>query len=337
MAPLVSGSFDGWTFQADSSLVAGVFPQPNHSGDNGVKPGAFGVHDIECPPAVKQAASNWFGRLYASLFGPDYLQNPAEQHSVQYGIFGNVILQGIPESWWAWGMGTPCSRYTTHVEQSGYASFTEAQWRGRASAIGTTFSRASDGVVVTYTAEMAEAMSTQFTTMATLYADWCKRNGYIPKLGTLDELIRTTQGEKLGILFTHAMASQVPNTTTYHTDPGSNYPVQGLVDLALQIFLGVNPTPTPPAPSSDWMSDFMSGNPTQAQVDDFWAKSYKSPMGTYAYSAVDAHGVETQQGKAATLGQLLGATATFSSRSSIRSNIAVSFLRSIAAKLGVKI
>lgn len=233
----------------DSPLALGFYQQPNSSGDNGTKPCAFGVHDIECPPAILQPGNGWYDRKYASLMGPDYLQNKAEEHSVQYGIFGSVILQGLLESWWAWGMGTPASKHTTHVEQSGYASFTTAQWLGQASAIGTSYTRASDGVVQTYDAACAEAMAAQFHAMASLYADWCHRNGYVPKLGTMDELERTCRGEQLGILFTHAMASQIPGTTTFHTDPGSNYPVQKLVDAATLIYHGVTPpAPKPPTP-----------------------------------------------------------------------------------------
>jgi hypothetical protein len=236
----------------DSSLAVGFFQQPNSSGDNGTKPCAYGVHSIECPPAIKQPGNGWFDRKYASLMGPDYLQNPVQQHSVQYGLFGSVAIQGLLESWWAWGMGTPGSKHTTHVEQAGYASFTDAQWRGSPAAVGSTYVRAGDGVVATYTADDAEAMASQFDLQARMYADWCHRNGYTPKLGTMDELHRTTQGEQLGVAFTHAMASQLPNTTTFHTDPGDRYPMADMVALATEYFNGTPaPTPTPSPPGDD--------------------------------------------------------------------------------------
>lgn len=236
-------------FAADSSRVDAVLPQPNHSGYVG-KPCAFGIHDIECPP----------GDRYQSLAGPDYLQNPEGQHSVQYVRIGKWRAQGVPETQWAWGMGTPASKHTTHEEQAGYASFTRAQWLGDASAVNSTYQR-PNGDVSTYTADDAQFMADQLDGLAGDYADWCKRWGYTPRLGTMDDLARTCQGEELGIAFTHAMASQLPNTTTVHTDPGENYPLDVFIAKAQNAFNGNviivspasgttdNPPPTPP---KDW-------------------------------------------------------------------------------------
>jgi hypothetical protein len=227
------------TFPADSSRVDAVLPQPNHSGYVG-KPCAFGLHDIECPP----------GDQYQSLAGPDYLQNPAEQHSVQYVRIGKWRAQGVQESYWAWGMGTPASKHTTHEEQAGYASFTRAQWLGLPEAVGSSYTKAGDGSTATYTADDAQFMADQFDGIAGDYADWCQRNGYTPHLGTMDELARTCNGEELGILFTHAMASQLPNTTTVHTDPGPNYPLTELIALASAKFSGVTSPTTPVTPTT---------------------------------------------------------------------------------------
>ena len=243
------------SFAPDSSRVDVVLAQPNHSGEVG-KPCAFGLHDIECPP----------GDQYRSLAGPDYLQNPAEQHSVQYVRIGKWRAQGVPESEWAWGMGTPASKHTTHEEQAGYASFSRSQWLGTPDAVGTTYTR-PNGLTVVFTAADAQFMADQFEGVAGDYADWCKRNGYTPKLGTMDELARTCNGEQLGILFTHAMASRLPNTTTVHTDPGPSYPLDRLIVRATQIFNGDTAPSKPSTPKDGFLMALSDAQ--QQRVFDF--------------------------------------------------------------------
>lgn len=221
------------TFPADSYLVSSVLPEPNHSGYS--TKDYVVVHDIECPPGPDWAES---------LGGPNYLQDPSEQHSVHYVVDSNSVIQGLPESLWAWGTGCPGSAHGIHIEQAGYASFNRDQWLGSSSVIGSEYTRPNRDIV-TYTATDASSMSSQIDLLARLIADIHKRNGWT-NIGWMSD--SEVQSASQGNSTTNHMTThlQITNSVggTVHTDPGPNYPKDALV-AKVQAYYGGATVPTP--------------------------------------------------------------------------------------------
>jgi hypothetical protein len=199
----------------------------------------FGVHSVECPPLPK----------YFSLLR-DYLY-PSKDASVQYLRAGSQRGQSVPEVVWAWGMGRPASKYTTHNEQTGYASMSREQWLGDPAAVGSQF-QLPNGSYMTYTEEMAQCMRDQINGLAADYADWCHRRGFTPHLGDQNEILRGCNGEDVGCAFFHYQASKLPGTTTNHSDPGEGrYPADVFIAKALAIYNGGSPVVTPASPNQE--------------------------------------------------------------------------------------
>lgn len=227
--------------RADSALVGAVLEQPNYTSGSYTK---FGIclHDIECPPGKKWAES---------LGGPDYLQNPAEQHSVQYVVDADSIVQGVPEAAWAWHCGSPGSRPTIAIEQCGYSTFTRAQWLGDRSAIGSTYRR-PNGAVVTYTAQDAADMASQLELVAKLIADIAKRRGFQIRFITAASTV--AYGQTTGCVRHLDITNSVGGTV--HTDPGDNYPLDVLTAKAIAYRDGgttpSKPDAKPSTPERDW-------------------------------------------------------------------------------------
>lgn len=228
-APVVS-------FSPDSSFVSQVLPQPNYTAGP-VSKSYVVLHDIECPPG-----SGWA----ESLGGPNYLQNPAEQHSVHYIVDADSVVQGRPESDWAWGCGTPGSKHGIQIEQAGYASFTRAQWLGTAA--GSTYTR-PNGQQASYSEQDGRDMASQLDLLAKLIADICKRYGWTPEWATDAEIRAAANGAPLGKLSYHAQITRAVGGTV-HTDPGDNYPFDVLAAKAAAYLAG-RPQTDPPNPGDD--------------------------------------------------------------------------------------
>ncbi len=253
------------SFNADSPLVTVVLEEPNHSGYSDKD--YIVVHDIECPPGQGWAQS---------LGGPNYLQNPNEQASVHYIVDATQIVQGLPESLWAWGTGSPGSEHGIHIEQAGYASFTRDQWLGSAAAIGSQYSR-PNGTVVTYTAQDATDMGTQLTLYAHLIADIHQRHGWgSPNWMGDAELISATQGNATANHVTMHRQITADVGGTVHSDPGPDYPTDVLILQAQTIYGGgsQNPTPATPAPApapTDWLDQLMALDRNSAEYKNLLA------------------------------------------------------------------
>lgn len=232
----VSGTGNGITFTADSDNVEVVLPSGSTSGYVGA-PGMFGIHSIECPPLPK----------YFSLL-QDYLFSD-QNASVQYLRAGSRRGQSVPEQVWAWGMGMPASKHTTHNEQTGYASMSREQWLGLDSAVGSYFVN-PNGVQIQFTSEMAQCMRDQMDGLAADYADWCHRYQFTPHMGDQAEILRGCDGEAVGCAFFHYQASKLPGSTTSHHDPGEgSYPEDVFLAKALAAFSGRTGGSTPATPT----------------------------------------------------------------------------------------
>jgi hypothetical protein len=255
------------SFTPDSSLVSVVLEEPNHSG---VSPKSYiVVHDIECPPG-----SDWA----ESLGGPNYLQNPAEQSSVNYIVDADSIVQGLPENVWAWGCGTPGSSHGIHIEQAGYASLSRSQWLGEASAAGSTYER-PDGSHPEFTTQDAKDMASQMELLAKLMADIIKRHGWSATWMTNDDVIRVARngGTAPNNVTTHVQITDSVGGTV-HTDPGPNYPKDVLISKVASYLSGV--TPKPPVPPTP---------PTPPQEDDDMYKLIRVPTADGKSAGIWAH------------------------------------------------
>jgi hypothetical protein len=220
-------------FSPDSNLVGQVLPQPNYTAGP-VSKSYIVLHDIECPPG-----SGWA----ESLGGPNYLQNPAEQHSVHYIVDADSVVQGRPESDWAWGCGTPGSKHGIQIEQAGYASFSRGQWLGTAA--GSTYTR-PNGQRSDYTEQDGRDMAAQLELLAKLIADICKRYNWSPTWASDSEIRAAANGADLGKLSYHAQITRAVGGTV-HTDPGENYPFDVLAAKAAG-YLSGKPVIDPPDP-----------------------------------------------------------------------------------------
>lgn len=244
------------SFSADSYLVTSVLPQPNYT--SGVYSKFYIVlHDIECPPGPEWAES---------LGGPNYLQNPAEQHSVHYVVDSDSVVQGRKETDWAWGCGSPGSKHGIHIEQAGYASFSRAQWLGSSDSVNSTYLR-PNGARVTFTAQDAADMAAQMNLLAKLMADIIKRHGMTAEWAVASEAQAMVNGDSgINKQLSHARVTDWIGGTV-HTDPGESYPYDVLMAKIKAVLAGGNPassspaapastpTPTPvPAPQEDELS-----------------------------------------------------------------------------------
>lgn len=221
----------------DSSLATAELISPSNSGRGYNK--TFGViHDIESPPGPEWAES---------LGGPNYMQNPANKVSVQYVTDSDTVVQTGWEDAWCWGAGPYANKRAIQIEQAGYASFTEAQWLGDASAVGSTYVR-PDGTTRTYTAQDAADMAAQLELLAHLVADISKRHGWRTVVLTADELRAASNNTDVGGGWVeHRDVSNILGGTGHH-DAGEGYPIQRLMDRATQINQGISPTPLPEDP-----------------------------------------------------------------------------------------
>lgn len=241
------------SFSADSHLVSKVLPQPNYTA--GVYAKYYIVlHDIECPPGPEWAES---------LGGPNYLQNPAEQHSVHYVVDSDSIIQGRKETDWAWGCGSPGSKHGIHIEQAGYASFSRDQWLGNAASVNTSYLR-PNGARVTFTAQDAKDMAAQMNLLARLMADIIQRNGMRAEWASASEAQAMVNGNSgINKQLSHARVTSWIGGTQ-HTDPGEHYPYDVLISKIEAVLNGGSvssptvSTPAKPAPAPVPQEDELS-------------------------------------------------------------------------------
>lgn len=215
------------------------------------------VHDVECPP----------GTGWAEALAGGYFANPETKASTHYIVDGDSVVQMVPEDQWAWGTGSPSSRYGIHIEQAGYASFTEDQWLGRPAAIDTSYER-PNGSRSTFTADDAASMRAQFGVLTRLIGDICKRRSWSPVAAVEGDLQREVQGQNLGRHIRHQDATAWVGGTSHH-DPGPGYPWLYLLQQAQSVMAGQAPvipidpaTPPIPVPApTDVLEDIMASSP----------------------------------------------------------------------------
>lgn len=195
------------------------------------------LHDVECPP----------GPSWGEALATGYFRNPATKASTQYIVDADSITRMTPEDAWAWGSGSPSSRYAIHIEQAGYADFTRAQWLGLPESVGSKYKR-PDGAIRTFTADDAASMRSQFVLVARLMGDICRRRGWTAQAATRDVLLREVQGENLGAHIRHVDARDWVGGTTHH-DPGPDYPWEFLLSQVTVAIAGGIPNPDPSTPS----------------------------------------------------------------------------------------
>lgn len=133
-----------------------------------------------------------------------WFQNPASGGSTQYGTDDDSIQQYLPDRVTAWG--APYLNDTgIHIEQMGRASWSRATWMKHKGTLSRT---------------------------AWLMARLSKKYG-IPLRTLSDAELRA---DKPGVV-THAQATRVFHVVGGHTDPGSGYPMDYVLELA-RMFAG---------------------------------------------------------------------------------------------------
>lgn len=277
-----------------SYLTTAVIPVPdNHHSGPSSKCYPF-LHDIECPPG-----SNWARSLAAS-----YMQNPATQASIHYIVDAKDTVCTLEEEYWAWGSGSPSSQHGIHVEQAGYASFTEDQWLGRDAAVGTTYQRPS-GVTATYSAQDAKDMAAQYLRVVALFADICTRYGWKPlEASNQAQLEQMVGGANLGKGVRHRDASEWVGGT-HHTDPGEYPWAKFIADVNTK--MGNKPTPTP----EDEVTDDDIKKIAAASADLVMSRLRKDKVVSYAYTD---QGTGKESNKTVSVTEGIGSSASSSGR-----------------------
>lgn len=168
--------------------VDGVVTARYNGGRMTGRPTFVVIHDAETPlvDSYVQAIAGYFQR------------GPAAGTSAHHMVGPRTWLQLLPEDVVAYAAGPKANPRGIHVEQTGYARFTRAQWTSQ------------DGLA-------------QVARMADCVRAACLRWG-IPMRWCTDQQLRdAAAGRALGGLTTHAQVTRVLGGTT-HTDPAPNYP-----------------------------------------------------------------------------------------------------------------
>lgn len=166
----------------------GTVPAKFHGGKMAGAPTFVVIHSAETPLADGYVAS------IAEMFR----QGPAAGTSAHHMVGPRTWLQLLPEDVVAYAAGPKANPRGVHIEQTGYARFTRAEWTTR------------DGLAqVDRVADCARAA--------------CNRWG-IPKRWATDAQLRSAAvgGPPAGLV-THAQVARVLGGTT-HTDPEPHYP-----------------------------------------------------------------------------------------------------------------
>lgn len=189
-----------------SALATAQVPMPSHGAPfRQGQPRIIVLHSIECPLERGRALS-----VAQSMAR-------AAKVSVHYVVDPGATVQGLDESLIGWGTGN-INNAAIHIEQTGYAAYTRAQW--------TT----ADGLA-------------QLDRVAALIKDIAGRRGIPLRWLTDDQLLAAWKGQGPGGLTTHAQCTRVIGGTT-HTDPGPNYPIDLLTAR-------LTPKPTNPPTAGD--------------------------------------------------------------------------------------
>lgn len=175
-----------------------------HGGAMAGPPTFVVIHDAETPLADGYVAS-------ISEF---FRKGPAAGTSAHHMVGPRSWLQLLPEDVVAYAAGPKANPRGIHYEQTGYASFTRAQWI------------TTDGLA-------------QVKRLGGAVRESCDR-WKIPRRWCTDAQLRAAAAGQAGSggLCTHAQVARVLGGTT-HTDPEPNYPR----DLLLDVVNGTAPTP----------------------------------------------------------------------------------------------
>lgn len=189
--------------------LAGVVVAPNHGPARG-RP-TFGVfHSMETPLRAGYAAAlSRYAAGGSAEVSWHYSVDPAETWGV------------LPDEWVAWHVGNGNTR-SLGVEQSGYARLSREEWLG------------PDGMAQhRRTAELVRHARDEY--------------GIGMYLMTDGQLLAAHRGQAIGGWATHAQCSRVIGGSD-HTDPGSGWPADVVLQLAAGQVPAPVPLPTPPPP-----------------------------------------------------------------------------------------
>lgn len=179
------------------------------------------VHDIECPLESGYAQS----LTSANYLGAD-AAHMGNIKSVHYVVGPDGICASCPEDIMAWhARGASYGAYG--IEQTGYASFSRAQW-------------------------LSPNGTKQLNYLASLIADLCTRHG-IPVQFLSGQALHNAYADHsnraAGGITTHRQLSFDGVGGNDHTDPGPNYPMDVLLATVSSLMRGGKPAPAPiPSP-----------------------------------------------------------------------------------------
>lgn len=165
-------------------------PSPNYHTPSNRKYKVFVIHDVEAP------LTDNYARVLA---GPAWFGKTSAQSSAHYMVGPTSIISMVEEENASWAVGPRANGITTSAEQTGYASYTRAQWM------------TADGL-------------RQIHNMAVLFVDYAKRRGIPLQRVSSSALQSYGNGGNIagGWCHHYDITNNIGGTT--HTDTGNNWP-----------------------------------------------------------------------------------------------------------------